>query len=181
MKHEFVGELGRAWASDDDAVIGDPGGFGEVFRGSSQDNELPCAVKRVRLRSGDEEERRRRDREVAAANFLVASNNDRPRRHILMPLDHCVLDDELLIVMPLADHSLRQSLVRGLPDHEKFVAARHTVLGLMELAELAMLHHDIKPRNILKFASDWKLADFGMARLLDDATASFMFRGGTKP
>src|ERR1700710_628382 len=153
MMREFVGKTGAAWYYDDDWVIGDRGGYGEVFRGYYEDGARSVAVKRVRLQSGEEAERRLRNREAILADFLATSGDARTPTHIVVPLDHCVINDDLLIVMPLADRSLRQALKSGLSEGEKFLAARHIVLGMMELAERSVLHRDIKPANILQYGS----------------------------
>ena len=44
------------------------------------------------------------------------------------------------------------------------------VTGLLEVGDL--VHRDLKPDNVLFHEGKWKIADFGIARFVEEATAS---------
>lgn len=169
----FLGGSGRTWSFDTSARIGDASGMGQVYRGLSEAGEA-IAVKRVRLTLDAEADRRRREREVEVAGVLAGITP----RHVLPVLDIGRVDDDLLIVMPLAARSLAAAIaVDALDDQDKLRAVRHVALGLVELAEASVLHRDLKPANVLEHDGRWQLADFGIARVMYEATGTFTMQG----
>jgi hypothetical protein len=152
--------------------------MGQVFRGSAADGN-PVAVKRVPLRLDSDGERRRRDREVEIAAVLA----ELPTDNVLPTLDVGRVNDDLFIVMPLAKRSLAAALRAGELDEEaRFDALRQVTEGLIELAAASILHRDLKPANVLEHDGRWRLADFGIARSLQEATGTYTFLGaGTAP
>ncbi|MFD9946267.1 protein kinase [Nonomuraea sp. NPDC059023] len=174
----FVGESGTQWAYDQGARIGDLGGFGEVYRGQSPDG-MPIAVKHVPLRRGHPAERRRREREVEIAQVLATTST----AHVMRALDVGHVNDDLFLVMPLADRSLAGALESGdLGEAARVDTLRQIAQGLVELAEISVLHRDLKPANVLQVADHWQLADFGIARNLEEPTGTYTFLGaGTMP
>lgn len=180
---KFTGDSGAVWSYDENERVGDPSGFGLVFRGESENGD-PVAIKRVGLRWGSEEERRLRAREVEIADVLAAPNSAviASPEHLLVPLDRAYVDDQLLLVMPLAQMSLKAAIEsRALEESEKLNALKHVVLGLGELGQLGILHRDLKPANVLHVDGVWKLADFGIAKNLAESTATYTFHAGTWP
>ncbi len=172
-----VGESGKVWTYYPENAVGQRGKFGIVYKGFGPNKE-PIAIKIVRDLFGRTTEERARRREIRNSDFLVASHQRRPINNLLVPLDHAILSDDLFIVMPLARRSLSDAIRSGLSNDERLLAARHTINGMIELAELGILHRDIKPANILQVDEVWKLADFGMARLPAEASESQTFFGG---
>ena len=173
----FTGESGAEWAYDENTRIGEKSGFGEVFGGADPTGR-PVAVKRVRLPWGNEAERRRREREVDIGKVIAGSTPS----HLVRTLDVGRLGDDLLIVMPRAEGSLRSAMNSGLSQSEGLEALQHVVSGLIEMAALSVLYRDLKPENVLRLDGRWQLADFGIARNLMHATATYTFRGaGTAP
>jgi hypothetical protein len=170
----FRGRDGRIWSFDEKDRIGEPGGFGEVFRGLGHGNAA-VAIKRCRLRHDDEAHRRRRDREVEIADLIAAGSNV---EHLLTPIDVGLNGDDLLLVLPLADESLRAALDRSsLDEAKKLDAIGDVVRGLVELAELSILHRDLKPHNVLRVDGLWHIADFGISRDLAASTGTYTFAG----
>lgn len=174
----FVGESGHEWSYDPLTPLGEPGGFGQVFRGFSEDGR-PVAVKTVELRSGGVGERRRREREIEIGEQLKG----KATRHLVVPLDFGRKDDDLLLVMPLAEHSLATLLDSGRMTQSAGIDALLQInAGLVELADNGVLHRDLKPANILFLDGRWCLADFGISRSLNARTDTYTFRGfGTIP
>jgi serine/threonine protein kinase len=174
----FAGESGLTWSYDPNSRIGDRSGFGQVFRGHRQDGRS-VAVKRVPLRCGRESERRRREREVQIDRVLAVIS----AKYVMRLLDTGRVGDDLLLVMPLADHSLSAAVEVGdLDQAARIEALRQVASGLVELAQVPVLHRDLKPANVLGFGGRWKLADFGIARNLLESTDTYTFRGfGTLP
>ena len=173
----FIGESGAEWYCDESAPIGEKSGFGEVFSGSDAAGG-PVAVKRVRLQGGDDAARRWREREVEIGKVIAGSTS----LHLLRTLDVGRIGDDLFIVMPRAQGSLRSAMNSGLSESARIGALRDIVAGLIELAALSVLHRDLKPENVLSLDGRWQLADFGIARNLLEATATYTFRGlGTAP
>lgn len=173
----FVGESGAQWTYDESARLGDKSGFGEVFLGADSHSE-PVAVKRIRLVGGSEADRRLREREVEIGQVIARTAG----KHLVLSHDVGRVGDDLLLVMPLAEKSLRLAIEEGLGKSEGLQAVRDVVEGLVELAAVAVLHRDLKPENVLLSDGQWQLADFGIARSLAETTGTYTFRGaGTMP
>jgi hypothetical protein len=170
----FTGDSGHEWSFDEAERIGDRGGFGIVYRGIASDGQS-VAIKAVRLIWGTEGERRLREREVEIGGLLEHASS----KHLLVPFDVGRAADDLFIVMPLATTSLRQAIKEdNLNMDERYEAIKQIAAGLVELAELSILHRDLKPGNVLLVDESWKLADFGISRNLAEATGTFTFEGG---
>jgi serine/threonine protein kinase len=180
MRRFFKGSRGRVWSFDSDDLLGPPGGFGQVCAGSGVDGTT-VAIKIVPLREGSEFERRQRDRELEIATRLAGVTSD----HLLIPIDFGYDDNDgndLLIVMPRADRSLKDAIDSGLDRLAQYRAILDVALGLQELAEAGVLHRDLKPRNVLAHNRVWRIADFGISRDLSRSTAPHTFAGaGTLP
>ena len=80
------------------------------------------------------------------------------------------------LVMELADDSLENYLkVNKPPLAVKFVSTlvQHLAEGLAYIHGQGIIHRDLKPANILRVGESWKLADFGIARSLQDRTSTY--------
>ncbi len=160
--------LTREWSFDVSLRIGEEGGFGDVFEGRGDDG-TPVAVKRIKrvmpgLATG----------EVRIAKVLMPRMTD----HVIPILD-AGKDAETkhqFIVMPMADESLQDRLDHDGPmvDEDAMAVLSDVLFGLQELGDI--VHGDLKPANVLLHDHKWKLADMGIARILDDAPADMATR-----
>ena len=76
------------------------------------------------------------------------------------------------IVMPRCKQSLDDHLrERGgtLPLTEAIKVLRDITSGLIEVGSI--VHRDLKPGNVLLHSDHWKIADFGIARFVEDTTS----------
>lgn len=164
---------GGEWEFDDAAQLGKPGGFGAVFNGSGPDG--PVAIKRLH----------------AHADFVAQREMDVNRQLMERHLKHVVpvLDagqdansDRYFLVMPVCEGSLQDEISRcsggvGLRMAEEAVAA--IISGLLEVSDLT--HRDLKPDNVLRHGGEWKIADFGIAKFVEDTTSLQTLRSGLTP
>jgi eukaryotic-like serine/threonine-protein kinase len=160
--------LAREWTFNEAKRIGTQGGFGDVFEGKGEDGEK-VAVKRIRrvtpgLATG----------EIRIARTLMS----RPSEHVIPILD--AGKDEgtgfNFIVMPLADESLQDLIDRdgALVDEDAMGVLLDVLSALSEMKRV--VHGDLKPANVLFHEGRWKLADMGIARLIDDAPSALTMR-----
>lgn len=109
-------------------------------------------------------------RELRVAEALI----DRTYRHVVPVLDagQDAESDTYFVVMPVATQSLQDVLdARGaLPEQEAVSIAIQVVEGLCEISSL--VHRDLKPANILFLDDVWKIADFGIARFVEESTSA---------
>jgi serine/threonine protein kinase len=164
--------------------IGDPSGMGEVFRGRAATGGDPVAIKRVRLHNPTEGAERRRAREVEIADRLtLAARSGAETGHLVLPVTYQVVDDDLLIVMPLADGSLQYALDTTTFDPATGLeVVKQVAQGLVELAAISIVHRDLKPANVLRYGATWRITDFGLARILSESTGTYTLAGwGTDP
>ncbi len=57
----------------------------------------------------------------------------------------------------------------------------HQILDGLEVLHTKILHRDLKPENVLIQGDVKKLADFGLAKFVDQATRTLTFKGGGTP
>ncbi|MBM4590150.1 protein kinase [Rhodococcus hoagii] len=102
----------------------------------------------------------------------------------ILPFDE-VFDagPDWLLRMPKAETSLNQSLLAvGKFTEEEAVAVLRDVATTLHDMGSAVVHRDIKPQNILRYNDAWCLADFGIARYAEEATATLTYKlHGSEP
>ena len=152
------------WEYDETKPLGRPGGFGQVFRGCSKD--FPeVAIKRLHLAASSVAHR-----ELEIAESLIGRLSD----HVIRFLD--VGEDadsgSYFIVMAKAEYSLEDEIDRAVKFDAPAAAAilLQAAVGLQEAGDV--VHRDLKPGNLLFHDGKWKVADFGIARFVEEVTAS---------
>ena len=174
----FSSDQGREYRYDPADSLGQGSALTQVFRGEDGEGRA-VAVKQVRIRL-DTSGRRRAEPRLAEREVEIARQlRDAQGPHLIPVLDYAHLDGELLLVMPLADYSLadRISDAGQLSSSEVRAMLLDVAQGMQELVAAGVLHRDIKPHNILWYRGHWCLADFGISRILDAATASHTWMG----
>lgn len=161
------------WHYDPEARLGREGGFGAVYEGTAEGGE-PVAVKRLKIDA----------HEVAHREMTIADElTGRALRHVMPVLD-AGLDpesDSYFVVMPRAEKSLQAVLDK----HGKFddIEAARILLQILEgLSEVGdIVHRDLKPDNVLFHEGRWKVADFGIARFVEESTSPHTLKGCLTP
>ncbi len=155
---------GGTWEFDPARPLGKAGGFGAVFEGVGPDGK-PVAVKRLHLTVGQAGHR-----ELQMAEAL----KQRSLRWVLPVLDagQDVLSNAYYIVMPRGIESLQDYITRNGPvGLETAISVLQQITsGLAEVPDI--VHRDLKPGNILFFDDHWCIADFGIARFVEEATSA---------
>jgi eukaryotic-like serine/threonine-protein kinase len=170
-----IGDRFRDWEVD--SFLG-AGSFGSVWRAHRNrlGGQQVAAIKILdRLLVADA-------REQLVAEFNVLSSIEHP--NLLRYLDAFEIEDGkhagfVVFVLELADTDLRNAIdtsIDGLPERDMCSAFAGLADGLAAFHQAGHAHGDIKPANILRVGSSWKLADFGIAAPLD---GSYSLVGGT--
>ena len=161
------------WQFDESDPLGSAGGFGEVFRGKGPHGEV--AIKRLRISA-----------EVAAHRELVIGQQLMNGSFSnVVPVFDAGQDsesDRYFLVMPVCEYSLQEKISEALGPLDKIhiqQAIRQIVEGLMEVSGIT--HRDLKPANILYHEGRWKIADFGIAKFVEDSTSLETLRNSLTP
>src|SRR5262249_34522344 len=84
--------------------------------------------------------------------------------------------------MPICSHSLQEEIDAsnvGLDLQAALLAIRSILSGLLQIKEIT--HRDLKPSNILYHEGRWKIADFGIAKFVEDSTSLETLRESLTP
>lgn len=154
----------KSWFYDPESPLGETGGFGRVFLGRSTDSE-EVAIKELLI-----EAQQGAHREMRMADFLADAQYD----HVI-PIYDSGFDEQsgrYFVVMAKADRSLQDELETSgvLDDRACGEILLQIARGLAEVARIT--HRDLKPANVLWHEARWKIADFGIARFVEESTSS---------
>jgi hypothetical protein len=153
----------RRWMIDETKPLGNPGGFGAVFLGQDESGG-EVAIKRLAISANEAAHR-----ELSIAQHLAG----KPLRYVI-PVHDSGLDpdsERYFVVMARATQSLQDTIKATGPMGEE-AAARVLLDILRGLAEVSdIVHRDLKPANVLWHEDRWKVADFGIARFIEETTS----------
>src|SRR5205823_778994 len=78
---------------------------------------------------------------------------------------------EYFIVMPRAEYSLQEWIEKNAQQNGGITAKilLDILRGLLEVGDI--IHRDLKPANVLWHERKWKIADFGIARFVEESTS----------
>ena len=140
-------------------------GMSEAFVARNQKTDETVFLKRVRIQSADivalEREARIYEKLLRLEAKYVADVKD-----FIRDEEYVALVMELADGGDLEDYVEDMSCGRGLSVGEAKQVGLSVAKAIGELHANDIVHRDIKPRNILKFGEDWKVADFGIAKNL---------------
>lgn len=160
------------WTFDENEPLGPAGGFGEVFKGRGQNGEV--AVKRLKINAG-----KAAYRELSVGTALA----NRGLKNVVPVLDagQDAESDRYFLVMPVCDFSLQDAISKKgpLPWPQARQALLDIVEGLLETSDL--VHRDLKPGNVLWKDGRWWVADFGIAKFVEDVTSLETLRESLTP
>lgn len=144
--------------------LGKRGGFGQVFAGTTASGD-DVAIKKLHVSSADAAHR-----ELRIAEELKGNSYE----HVISFIDAGEDADtgNYFVVMSKAEGSLQSTVEKSGPltAAEAASVLLQIVKGLCEVGEL--VHRDLKPDNVLFHEGKWKVADLGIARFVEEATAS---------
>ena len=165
--------LNSEWQYDDSKPLGQAGGFGEVFIGSGECG--PVAIKRLKINA----------KEAAHRELEIGQRLMRGSFSHIVPILDAGQDsesDRYFLVMPICEFSLQEKIdqAKGSISLEISKAAVNGILsGLLEATDIT--HRDLKPANILYHENAWKIADFGIAKFIEDSTSMETLRNCLTP
>jgi len=162
MEHEISLPDAR-WRFETDKPLGPAGGFGEVFLGTDM-NGAPVAVKQLKIDA----------KEAAFRELRIAQVLQEKKFSYVMPFLDAGQDaesDRYYVVMPVAEKSLADYLEEhgSVNESQAIEILNSIVKGLLEVENF--IHRDLKPGNILLFDSTWRVADFGIAKFVEESTS----------
>jgi serine/threonine protein kinase len=135
------------------------GSFGDVFEAVGPQGEVG-AVKYIPKTQGAE-------REMLFEARLSGAKN------VVEILDSGEDSGNWVIAMPRASQSLRAEIAKGPLDLASAIKVLEDLTeALADLEVRGIVHRDLKPENVLLLGQSWCVADFGIARYAEAATAA---------
>lgn len=154
--------------------IGEPGGFGEVFKARKSINDLEIgdfiAVKMLKNTTGDSIDR-------FSKEVRILRNVNHPR--VIKVLDYNLESENPFYVMPMYNYSLKKHLHEINGDYERIATVFNGILdGVEHLHSEGIYHRDLKPENILiNSDTDLAISDFGLGVNIDSQSARLTMTG----
>ena len=135
------------------------GGFAAVYQAMDTVQGIRVAIKVPHARYTTEAVLADFRKEIRATAQLEHDN-------ILPIKDASIIDDRLVVVFPLGEETLLQRMTRRISLDTAFDMAEQILRATAEAHRHHVIHCDIKPENVIMFASNRiRLADFGIAKV----------------
>lgn len=153
----------------------DGGGQGEVWRATGDDGST-VAIKFMHLagsQAEQDEDRRRFKREITCQSSLSHTG-------IMPVLGSNLAATPPFMIMPVADESLRDVLVRtggGLPENDAVRMFEKILEAVAYSHSEGVIHRDLKPENVLVLSGEPVLSDFGLGRRLFSGSTVLTTKG----
>jgi serine/threonine-protein kinase len=161
------------WFYEPNQQLGPAGGFGVVYAGQSTTGDK-VAIKQLNI-----------DADASAHRELrVASSLENESMSNVIPIFDSGEDansGRYFVVMAQAEKSLQSDINSGrkFSITESVDILKQIINGLSELKGL--VHRDLKPANLLFDGGKWKIADFGIARFVEESTSLNTLEGCLSP
>jgi tRNA A-37 threonylcarbamoyl transferase component Bud32 len=139
------------------------GGMAEAYIAHRESDGQEVFVKRVRVQSRD---KGALEREARIYDRLLRFDS----AHVAKVIDFLRDTEHVALVTECADGGDLQSFVEhngaggGLSPAATKTIALEIASALKEFHGYDVIHRDLKPQNVLRFGSVWKVADFGIAK-----------------
>lgn len=151
------------WQYDPGHPLGPKGGFGIVYAGYAQDYG-DLAIKQIFVEA----------QESAHRELVIADELKGRKFEFVIPFYDAGQDTETgvnFVVMARAEKSLQQEINarKTFSESESVEILLQVINGLLEVPEL--VHRDLKPGNVLFHRGKWKVADFGIAKFIEESTS----------
>jgi serine/threonine-protein kinase len=161
------------WFYDPTQQLGPAGGFGVVFAGQSTTGQK-VAIKQLKI---DADASAHRELRIASLFENQSTSNVIP----IYDSGEDANSGRYFVVMALADKSLQSDMASGktFSISESVDILQQIANGLSELKGL--VHRDLKPANLLLHEGKWKIADFGIARFVEESTSLDTLEGCLSP
>ncbi|MGV0596937.1 serine/threonine-protein kinase [Mycolicibacterium vulneris] len=143
-------------------LAGDGGGFGTLYVVRDSDGN-EAAAKLVDKAPGAQREM-----------LIGAANDAAQHRNVVSVLDDGEHGNQWVLVMPRAEKSLAKHLSEngGALSVDEAVAVLVDIATALSDINGSIVHRDLKPQNVLLLNGSWSLADFGISRYAEAATAT---------
>ena len=158
------------------------GGFAKVYKGIDVRTNEIVAIKMATIDSAKPDVERSIRREIDIYNRLKAI----PSKHLLVVKDIIRESDRYALVTEYADGGTLWDLTTDSEDESIHLGmdvgtVKSIMLavleGLLVLHENEIVHRDIKPQNILRCDDMWKIADFGISKLINSPFTGSTMQG----
>lgn len=152
-----------SWEYNPNLQLGKPGGFGAVFAGRGEGLDQ-VAIKRLHISASD----------AAHRELRIADKLSSLSLEFVVPFLDSGQDEEsesYFVVMARAERSLQEEIDRRSKFNDEMTVRilQDIASGLSEAQGL--VHRDLKPANVLYHDGRWKVADFGIARFVEESTS----------
>ena len=158
----------------------DSGGFGDVYKAHREVDDSVFAIKILHISFDNQECLMSFQKETVQIEHVVS---DHVIKYIYAHDGNTYIEYPPYIIMEYADGGTLYDLINhqiklGVQFDNAFILDIYMQLakGMRDINK-ALIHRDIKPKNILMKNDVWKISDFGLSKLSDASTCTLSFKG----